>query len=119
MGDLSGLGFLLQPIVPAYLSFLIVAVMAWRTYPLVMARILEGKRDREAAKDGDWRRLRAEIDRLDARCSEIEKREQDCQRQLTDALHRIGELEGYNLGVGEARQTAQRIVSEDREERRR
>jgi hypothetical protein len=115
VGDLSGLRFLLQPVVPAYLSLLIVAVMAWRIYPHVLARILEGRRDKESAKDGDWRRLRGEIDRLDHRCAQIEEREQECQHQLTDALHRIGELEGYNLGIGDARQTAQRMLSEGRE----
>lgn len=118
MGETDIGRFLLGPGLPAYVVLLIIGVMAWKIYPAVLGRILEGRRDKETAKSGDWSRLRGEIDRLDARCASIEEREQECQHQLADALKRIGELEGYNLGIGEAHQTAQRIISEDREARK-
>ena len=100
---------------PLYIVALAVTAVILRSGPGLFERWNERSRDRDAAKAGDWTRLRSEINRLDDRCAQIELREQECQRNLTDAIRRIGQLEGYNLGVGEAHQSAQRIVSIERE----
>lgn len=42
----------------------------------------------------------------------------DCEEEVTQLKHRVAELEGYNIGRGEAKQEAQLIVSADREARK-
>ncbi len=108
------IGVLRWPATPLWVVALAAMVALFKSWPAIMAKVNEARRDSEAAKAGDWTRLRGEIDRLDERCAQIEEREQECQRQLTDALHRIGELEGYNLGVGKANQEAAGIVAAER-----
>lgn len=112
-----GNGWLLQYLyaAPPILVALAMMTLAIRAGPAFWARWNESRRDLSRAKAGDWSRLRGEIARVDERCRLIEEREQECQRQLTDALHRIGELEGYNIGRGEAKQDAQRMLSEERQ----
>lgn len=115
MGDVDVWRFLLQPIVPAYLTLLIVGVMAWKAYPAVLARVLEGRRDREAAKSGDWSRLRAEIVRLDERCDHLQREVDECREREGVWMQRAIAAEAAMLGKGEAKQEAQRIVSAERE----
>lgn len=126
MGDLNELfRFFLQPIVPAYLSLLIVGVMAARIYPLVMERWNERQRDRataehererdkEAARAGDWERLRAEIERVDKRCAALEAAEEECRKELAETKAELGELKGFMTGQGMARQEAAGIVANER-----
>lgn len=85
-----------------------------RSGPAFLGRWNERLRDLSRAKAGDWARLRGEIARLDERCRQIETREEACQHLLTDAVRRIAELEGYNIGQGKARQDAQVILSVER-----
>lgn len=114
MGDAWTFQHLL-PYAPAYMVAIAMIAVILRSGPSFLERWNERQRDVADAKAGDWSRLRGEIKRLDERCAKIELREQECQRLLTDAVQRIGQLEGYNLGVGEAHQTAQRMLSEERE----
>lgn len=104
----------LLPYGPLWLVAIAMTTVVLRSGPSFLERWNERLRDKDAAKAGDWSRLRGEIKRLDERCAQIEEREQECQHNLADALQRIGQLEGYNLGIGEAHQTAQRIVSSER-----
>lgn len=128
---------------PAWLGFLVYLVRTIRDWPNFMARWNERQRDKEAAKDGDWKRLRdeierrdaqmdaqdarhaAEIARLDARCERLETAEQGCRAELAEnkaelaaAKARIGELEGFMMGQGKARNDAAAIVASDRLARR-
>lgn len=115
MGDAGIWGLLRSPGPPLYVAVLIVGVMAWKIYPLVLARILEGRRDRDAAKAGDWSRLRDEITRLDARCDHLQREVDECRAREGEWMNRAILAESALLGKGEVKQEAQRIVSAERE----
>lgn len=114
MPDDGLLRILSWPATPLWVVALIVSVGAFKVWPLIMERVNERLRDREAAKASDWTRLRGEIDRIDGRCQRLEEREEECQRNLADARTRLADLEGYMMGQGEAKQAAQRALSADR-----
>jgi hypothetical protein len=113
MGDVGLLQFLYAA--PLYAVAIAMTALAIRAGPAFWARWNERLRDKARARAGDWSRLRGEIARLDARCAMIEGREEQCRSDLGDAVRRIAELEGYNIGRGEARQEAQRMLSAGRE----
>lgn len=88
------------------LFLLIFFVLVYRG-PLYLERRNERQRDRAAIEGGQY-------ERMDARLQRLEVREEECQRRLTEALHRIGELEGYMAGSGKANQEAAGIVAIER-----
>jgi uncharacterized protein YlxW (UPF0749 family) len=100
---------------------------AWATFCLNVVAIFkirnERLRDTANEKSGDWSRLRDEIKRLDERCDHLLTRCDHLQSEVDACREREGEwmsraisAEAALLGEGEARQTAQRIVSADRQE---
>lgn len=82
-------------------------IRLWHALPAIMERLNERRRDR-AAIEGD------QYERMDARLQRLEQSEEECQHKLVDALRRIAELEGYNIGQGMARQEAAVIVATER-----
>jgi len=92
-----------------------------RTWPLILARLNERKRDEDSERAGDWERLRDEISRLAKRVEALEAKVDECEAERDAALRRavtaeteLVKLEAYQLGKGEARQKAQIVVSEER-----
>lgn len=91
----------------AWAIVLLNAVALFKAWPAIMERLNERKRDRAAIEAGQY-------ERMDARMQRLEKREEECQQRLTEALHRIGEIEGYMMGQGKAHQEAATIVAIER-----
>lgn len=91
----------------AWAAVAMLGVALFAAWPRIMERRNERIRDR-ATIEGD------QYTRMDARLQRLEAREEECQRKLTGALHRIAELEGYILGRGNADQDAARIVAVER-----
>lgn len=86
---------------------LVAAFNMHRIVPAVMEQLNRGKVDRASIEGQQY-------ERMDARMRRLEESEEECQRQLLDALRRIAELEGYNLGKGQAAQEAAMIVAAER-----
>lgn len=114
MGDASFLTLLRSPGPPLYIVALIAFVMAFKTYPLILARVLEGRRDRAKIEGEQYERLDARYRRLEERCDRLEQAEEECRSELASAKGRIAELEGYNQGRGSARQEAAGVTALDR-----
>lgn len=72
-------------------------VALFKSWPLIMARINERRRDAEHEKDGDWTRLRAERDRLHALLRE-------CEKERAELMARAIQAEATLQGYGIARQ---------------
>lgn len=100
---------------PAWLALLVYVARTVRDWPNFMARWNERLRDKEAAKDGDWSRLRAEIARLDERCDHLQREVDECREREGVWMQRAIAAEAAHLGAGEAKQEAQRIISAERE----
>ena len=93
-----------------------------KTWPLILARINERKRDTVAEKAGDWVRLRDEVTRLADRVEALEKKVEECEAERDEYRSRavtaeteLIKLEAYHQGVGEGKQIAQVILSAERE----
>ena len=67
----------------------------------------ERKRDISSERGGDWSRLRAEIDRLDARCDHLQTEVDACREREGEWMHRALEAEAIVQGYGEVRQIQQ------------
>jgi hypothetical protein len=111
--------------VPAYGSFLAFLIWLYRATPPLMQRWNERLRDKEAAKAGDWSRLRElcremadEIARLSDRIGALERKVDACERERDEWKARAIEAEARELGLGAARQDAARIVAVERREDR-
>lgn len=99
------------------------AVIAlFKTWPLILARINESNRDKAAEKAGDWTRLREEVERLARRVEALERKVDECEAERDEALRRavtaeteLIRLQAYEHGRGEGLQTAQVILSSERE----
>lgn len=102
-------------------------VAAWATFCLVAVHYLRARnerlRDMESEKDGDWKRLHAEIVRLDervdhllARCDHLQKEVDECREREGEWMRRAIAAEAYQLGEGEAHQQAQRFLSAERQD---
>lgn len=96
-------------------GFFALAIWWIRGIPARKEQHTAAKRSAAEISDGLLERSDARNLTLEDRMRHLEEREEECQHKLTDALGRIAELEGYNLGRGRADQDAQRIVSEERE----
>jgi hypothetical protein len=101
---------------------LMVAVALFKTWPLIMARINERLRDKEAEKNSEWSRFQAEIARLvervvmvEQRCDHLQHEVDECRKREADWMHRAIAAEAYQLGEGEAHQQAQRFLSAERQ----
>lgn len=102
--------------------FQIALVPLWAATLFVVARFAspflhalnERLRIYAEAKASDWNRLRDEVKRIDERCKALEEENQECRKNLADAVHRIAQLEGYQLGRGEAAQEATRFTATKR-----
>lgn len=79
-----------------------------------MAALLERRKAIAAEKEADWTRIRAEVTRYVDRLAAVERHDEECQRQLNEALRRLAEVEGYMMGQGKARQDAATIVATER-----
>lgn len=115
MSDGSFATWLTSPAPPVWLAFIGLAVLAIRFFPSWKQRWTEARTADDAIVGNQWTRLTSEIKRLDHRVRSLEESEEKCRAELADAKNRIAELEGYNMGRGEARNEAQRIVSAERE----
>lgn len=92
-----------------------------KSWPLILAKLNERKRDDNAEKAGDWNRLREEVDRLAKRVEALEHKVEECeserdewQRRAVTAETELIRREAYLLGMGEGKQTAQVILSTER-----
>jgi hypothetical protein len=90
------------------------AVALFKAWPLILEKLNERRRDIEHAKEGDWSRLREEIIRLDDRCDHLQHQVDACHEREAEWMRRAISAEAFLAGEGEARQTAQRIVSAER-----
>lgn len=98
--------------------FGVLFLLAWRMWnglPNVMAQWIEWRKAKAAEKSQDWTRLRAEIDKLWNECAELRKVVQECERREGEWMSRAIAAEAKLLGMGEAKQEAQRIVSTERQ----
>lgn len=107
MVNLSALAQIFTVGTAAWAVVAMLGVALFAAWPRIMERRNEGKRDRAAIEAGQF-------DRMDARLQRLERREEECQAKLADALHRIAELEGYNVGRGKADQEAAGVVARER-----
>lgn len=89
-------------------------VALFKAWPLIMARINERHRDKEAGKSGDWSRLRAEISRLDERCDHLQREVDECREREGEWMKRAIAAEAYQIGRGDAAQTVTIIESRKR-----
>jgi len=101
----SYLGWALPPL---WAWVLIYALRTFKEWPAIMARRNEARRDTASAAD-------ALLARYENRVASLEAAEEKCRFDLTEALRRLGEIEGYMMGRGKASQDAQLIVSAERE----
>lgn len=105
MDDL--LGFLSRPATPLWVMAFALIVALSRIVSPIMQRINERIRDR-AEIEGE------QYERIALRCTKLEEAEERCRHELSDAVRRIAELEGYNDGKGKARQDAAGIIAAER-----
>jgi len=94
---------------------LMAAVALFKSWPHVLGRFNERQRDREAAEAGDWERIRAERDVAREERDLVRDRWAECEAERIMWMGRAVKAERILEGLGEARQEAQRIVSEERE----
>lgn len=93
---------------PVWIWVCLYGLRTVKEWPNIMARRNEAKRDAAQIAGGM-------LDRLDKRIQFLEAAEEECRAELASAKGRIAELEGYNIGRGEAKQDAQRMLSAERE----
>lgn len=106
---------------PMYALALGCAVLAVRFYPSWKQRWTEAKVADDQIVGAQWKRFHEEIERLvnrvtalENKCAELEREVQDCHdRESTERAGRLA-AEAMMMGQGQARQEAQRIVSEER-----
>lgn len=89
----------------------LVALRMWSGLPQLLDKWLAYRTARAAEKAADWTRLRDEIERLQAWCSELQKEVDECRRREGEWMARAIAAEAAHLGFGEAHQEAQRILS--------
>lgn len=121
MADNDVLGKLFSAAAGVWAIFLALLVAIFKAWPAVMGRQNERKRDTDSEKARDWERLRAEIDRKDARIANREKllAERDdendaLQKENIALLARAVTAESALQGIGHARQEAAAIVAVER-----
>lgn len=108
MANLNVLAQLFSVGTAAWAVVAMLGVALFAAWPRIMERRNESKRDRAAIEGSQY-------ERMDARMQRLEQREEECQRQLTDALKRIATLEGFQVGRGEGHNEAQMILSSERQ----
>lgn len=110
-------------------SFNCLAMLAlfrmWPHLPNFMAQWNERRRDIQAAKDADWKRIRDEVDRYSGRlnavedeCESLRRAVQDCEEREIEWRRRALEAETLLLGQGIVRQAAAHAAAEVRLEAR-
>lgn len=107
MGDVGLLQILTWPALPLWIVALALFVMLARAWPAIMERVNEARRDRATIAANDY-------GRMDARLQRLEAAEEECRKELNEALRRLAEVEGYMTGQGHARQEAANIVAIER-----
>jgi hypothetical protein len=115
--DFAAINSILSTRNGVWATFLVLMVIAWRGYsgfPAFLAALVARRQAIWAQKDAEWKRIVGEVQRYSERLQVVEKHDEDCQRQLTDALRRLAELEGFMMGQGKARQDAAAIVAIER-----
>jgi hypothetical protein len=109
----------------AWASFAVICLFIFRMWngaPAMFEQWVAYKRAKAEEKSSDWQRLRDENKRIDDRCIRLEQSEEQCRKELADIKGRVAMLEGYQVGVGEARQQvaiiegAERIIEHERKE---
>jgi seryl-tRNA synthetase len=98
------------------------ALVAWvRSRPSLRERDNERRRDVAAEKASDFQRLREEVARLSERVEALENKVDECEKERDDWRNRavtaeaeLIRLQAFEHGYGEARQTAQTILSSER-----
>jgi hypothetical protein len=105
----------------AWTLVLMAAVALFKAWPAIMGRFNERRRDNATEKAEDWHRLRAEIDRKDARIANLEKVLSDTDDENSELrkvninlLARAVTAESALQGIGHARQEAAAIVAAER-----
>jgi urease accessory protein UreF len=95
------------------------AVALFRAWPHIMGRWNERFRDRLTEEAGDWDRIRSERDVAREERDMVRDRWAECEAARIEWMGRAVKAEaivqGYNDGIGIARNEAQRIVSAERE----
>lgn len=88
----------------AWAAVAMLAVRLFHTWPLVMERLNERKRDSATEKADDWQRLRAERDYWRERHDECEAELDALKRENIELLGRAVRAEAAFQGYGDARQ---------------
>lgn len=114
MVDDDTLGKIFSWATAAWLAVAMLAVRLFHTWPNVMARINERRRDSATEKAGDWRRLRDEIARLDERCDGLQREVDECREREGEWMRRAMTAEAALLGIGMGRNEAATIVAVER-----
>lgn len=103
--------FLLRPATPLWVAALIALIALVRSWPAIMAKVNEARRDSAQIAD-------SLLDRLERRVKVLEDENEECHKSLANAERRLAALEGYNDGQGQARQEAAGIVAVERQKER-
>jgi hypothetical protein len=102
----------------AWTAVLILALFVarlWSGAPAILDKWLAWRAAKAAERTAYWDRLLAEIRRLDERCDHLQVEVDACREREGEWMRRAIAAEAYHIGEGEALQTAQRIVSIERQ----
>jgi hypothetical protein len=91
------------------------AVTLFKAWPHILGRLNERNRDRVAEEASEHARFLAEVSRLDQRCDHLQNEVDECRKREGEWMSRAIAAEAVQLGLGAAKQEAQRIVSAERE----
>lgn len=90
------------------------AVALFRSWPLVMERLNERKRDSANEKADDWVRLREERDHALERVHTLEAKVYDLQQENFELRSRALTAEAQILGIGMGRQSVAEVEAAKR-----
>lgn len=106
MADNDWLGKIFSVAGAAWVAAAMLAVRLFHTWPNVMARINERRRDAATEKSDDWQRVRDERDHALQQVETLRALLAECERLSIERLGRAITAEATLLGLGEGRNIA-------------
>lgn len=104
--DENVLGKIFSAATAAWAAVCMLAVGLFKTWPLIMERVNERRRDSVAERAGDWTRLREENERLHRQLA-------DCEKMRVEWMRRAITAEATLQGYGDVDQrVAMRLAAE-------
>jgi uncharacterized membrane protein len=95
-----------------------------RSWPAIMAKVNEARRDRADIRTNELERMDARMQRLEERCGVLEIEKEECRRELQEVRDQLAVERSERLrlgaimqGQGEVRQRAAEVVAADRQAR--